>query len=87
MYAIYWIPSKSGKGEDAYFFNGVSFEYISDPDGVAILKQVYHENNGKAIPEYHWKNNAPWWLRLEQPVVNLQDMANKIDKIVKKTGA
>lgn len=87
MYAIYWIPNKSGKGEDAYFFNGVAYEYINHPDAVQILKQVYQDNNGKAIPEYHWKNGAPWWVRLEQPVVNLQDMANKIDKIVKKTGA
>lgn len=84
MFAIYWIPNKNGKTEDAYFFNGVSYEHITHPDAVAILKTVYHDNNGKNIPEYHWKNNAPWWNRLQQPIVNLQDMSDKIDNINKK---
>ena len=84
MFAIYWIPNKNGKNKDAYFFNGVSYEYITHPDAVKILKDVYKANNGHDIPEYHWETKAPWWVRLEQPVVNLQDMANKIDNINKK---
>ncbi len=86
MYAIYWIPNKAKTGEDAYYFNGVSYEYISHPDAVKILKDVYKDNNGKSIPEYHWKDSAPWYARLQQPVVNLQDLANKVDKIGKKVG-
>lgn len=84
MYAIYWVPNKNGKNEDAYFFNGVSYEHIEHPDVLKILKDVYKDNNGKNMPEYHWKSNAPWWLRLEQPIVNLQAMSDKIDKIDKK---
>lgn len=84
MYAIYWIPNKNGKNKDAYFFNGVSYEYIDHPDVIKILKDVYKANNGRDIPEYQWDNKAPWWARLQQPIVNLQAMSDKIDKIDKK---
>lgn len=86
MYAIYWIPNKKGNGKDAYYFNGVTYEYISHPDVINILKEVYRKNNGKEIPEYTWDNKAPWWIRLQQPVVNLQELADKVDKIAKKVG-
>lgn len=81
MYAIYWV---NGTG---YYFNGVSYSTIKDFDSVKILRQVYKDNNGKDIPEYKWDNKAPWHVRLQQPTVNLQDMATKIDRIAKKTGA
>lgn len=86
MFAIYWIPSKSGKGNDAYFFNGVSYEYIDNPDVINILKEVYRKNNNKEIPEYTWNNTGPWWIRLQQPVVNLQELADTVAKIAKKVG-
>lgn len=81
MYAIYWHDG------NAYFFNGVSFEYIGHPDSVKELKEIYKANNGHDMPEYQWDKRAPWWVRLEQPVVNLQAMSDKIDRITKKTGA
>ena len=27
----------------------------------------------------------PWWVRLDQPVVDLQGLSDKVDKIVKKS--
>jgi len=87
MYAIYWIPNQKGTGQDAYFFNGVSYEYINHPDVINILKKVYKDNNSKDIPEYHWQKSAPWWNRIQQPVTNLQDLSDKVDKIAKKVGA
>lgn len=86
MYAIYWVPNKNGKTNDAYYFNGVTFEYIGHPDSIKILKQIYKDNNGKDMPEYHWNNSAPWWNRLEQPTVNLQKLSDTVDKIAKKVG-
>lgn len=87
MYAIYWVPNEKGNGKDAYYFNGVTYEYINDPDVINILKDVYRKNNGKEMPEYtNWDNKAPWWIRLQQPVVNLQELADKVDKIAKKVG-
>lgn len=65
MQCIYWKPNPNQTGEMAYYFNGVSSIYIGHPDSVKILKTIYKDNNGKDIPEYHWKNNAPWWVRLE----------------------
>lgn len=78
MFAIYWHDGK------AYFFNGVSYEYISHPDAVKVLKDVYKANNGKDMPEYQWNKSAPWWVRLEQPIVNLQEVADKINDIQAK---
>ncbi|CAI3279695.1 peptidoglycan recognition protein [Enterococcus cecorum] len=86
MYAIYWIPNKKGNGKDAYYFNGVTYEYIGHPDVINILKDVYRKNNGKDMPEYQWDNKAPWWIRLQQPVVDLQSLSDKVDNIAKKLG-
>ncbi|SFN20147.1 hypothetical protein SAMN05216516_103257 [Izhakiella capsodis] len=65
MQCIYWKPNAKGTGNDGYYFNGVSSKYIPHPDSVSILKTIYKDNNGKDIPEYHWVNKAPWWIRLE----------------------
>lgn len=78
MYAIYWHDGK------AYYFNGVSYEYVGHPDSVKILKDIYKANNGHDMPEYKWDKKAPWWARLEQPIVDLQGMADKINNIEKK---
>lgn len=87
MYAIYWVPRKDGKGKDAYYFNGVSYEYLNDPDVINILKDVYRKNNGKEMPEYtNWDNKSPWWVRLQQPAVDFQALVDKVDKIAKKVG-
>lgn len=87
MFAIYWIPNaKNPKVEDAFYFNGVSYEYIENADSIKVLKEVYKKNNGTDIPEFHWTNGAPWWIRLQQPVVNLQELADTVAKIAKKVG-
>lgn len=77
MYALYSHNKKY------YFFNGVSYEYIENPDSIAMIKDIYKKNNGKDIPEYFWDDKAPWWIRAEQPIVNLQEMANTIASMAK----
>ncbi|MDT2596793.1 peptidoglycan recognition protein family protein [Enterococcus dongliensis] len=80
MYALY---EHDGKW---YFYNGVTYEYVGHPDALVIIKEVYRKNNGKEIPEFHWKKGAPWWSRLEQPVVDLQKLSDTVAKIAKKVG-
>lgn len=65
MQCIYWKPNKKGTGNDAYYFNGVSSKYLGHPDQISILKTIYKDNNGKAMPEYTWNSKAPWYSRLE----------------------
>ena len=80
MYALYEYGGKW------YFYNGVTYEYVGHPDSLVIIKEVYRKNNGKEIPEFHWKKGAPWWDRLEQPVVDLQKLSDTVAKIAKKVG-
>lgn len=65
MQCIYWKPNAKGTGKDAYYFNGVSSHYLGHPDQLNILKKIYQDNNGKAMPEYQWDSKAPWYARLE----------------------
>lgn len=66
MQAIYWKPNtKNPKIEDAYYFDGTKVHYLGHLDQIKILKQIYKDNNGHDMPEYHWTNKAPWWIRLE----------------------
>lgn len=65
MQCIYWKPNAKGTGKDAYYFNGVSSVYLGNIDQLNILKKIYQDNNGKAMPEYHWDSKAPWYARLE----------------------
>lgn len=65
MQCIYWKPSPDGKYEQGFYFNGISVKYIPHPDSVHIIKQIYKDNNGRDIPEYHWNNSGPWWVRLD----------------------
>lgn len=69
MQCIYWIPSSTGTHEVAHYFNGVSQKTIPDPDTLSLLRNIYRDNNQKEIPEYHWINAAPWWIRLESVCV------------------
>ncbi len=65
MQCIYWKPNAKGTGKDAYYFNGVSSVYLGHKDQLNILKKIYQDNNGKAMPEYQWDSKAPWYARLE----------------------
>lgn len=71
MYALYFVNNK------AYFYNGVTFGYVNNPDGLKIIRQVYRDNNGKDIPEYHWKDGARFDLRLTQPILDADKIKEK----------
>lgn len=68
MQCVYWRPNNAGT-EGAYYFNGVSSKPIPNPDTLTLLRNIYRDNNQKEIPEYHWVNAAPWWIRLESVCV------------------
>lgn len=58
MFAIYWKKNAKTGGKDAYFFNGVEFKHIPNPNTITVLKTIYRDNNGKNIPEYDWSDKS-----------------------------
>ncbi|MGC6769574.1 glycoside hydrolase family protein, partial [Enterococcus sp. LJL51] len=67
MQCIYWKPRAGVPGqEDAYYFDGSVSKHLGHLDQIKILKSIYMDNNGKAMPEYHFSSSVPWHIRLEQ---------------------
>lgn len=49
-----------------YWFNGLEVRYLSHPDQIVILNQIYKVCFGREIPCYVFKKSAPYHIRLIQ---------------------
>lgn len=49
-----------------YWFNGLEVRYLSHPDQIVILNQIYKDCFGREIPCYVFKKSAPYHIRLIQ---------------------
>ena len=72
MQCIFYKPNATGTGEEIHYFNGVSSVHLPKVDCVKVLKQIYKDNNGKDMPEYHWVAKAPWYNRLDEASVKFK---------------
>lgn len=49
-----------------YWFNGLEVRYLTQPDQIVILNQIYKDCFGREIPCYVFKKTAPYHIRLIQ---------------------
>lgn len=49
-----------------YWFNGLEVRYLTHPDQIVILNQIYKDCFGREIPCYVFKKSAPYHVRLIQ---------------------
>lgn len=47
-----------------YWFNGLEVRYLTRPDQIVILNQIYKDCFGREIPCYVFKKSAPYHVRL-----------------------
>lgn len=48
-----------------WYFDGKNVTVLAHPDEWEVLKMIYKANNGKEMPHFVWKKNAPFNARLE----------------------
>lgn len=66
MQCLFTVDGKNK--ETPYWFDGQAIHTLTHKDQASIIRTIYKDNNGKAIPEYAWTSKAPWYIRLKQAV-------------------
>ena len=56
-----------GKGCVYWMHDGVVTD-LAHPDELKIIQQIYKDNYGHDMPCYSWSKNAPWHVRLMNPL-------------------
>lgn len=61
-------------GDTVWWFDGQQIHRLAHRDEKGVLNDIYKANNGKDMPFFDWKSNAPWYNRLQNAINRVVDI-------------